>query len=335
MKKMTKIENWNGNNEESLIVVNHDDTTELLIEQWIAEADVQPLTQRSYRAAAKVFTGWLAENGELTEARLIEYREWLKEAKSTTTARLYFGLAKNFTGWLAKRGYIQRDVSYGVKAVKLDNDKHNRDSVSAEDIATALTTFSGDDEKTLRDRAIFALMAACGLRTIEVVRLNCGSIEKRRGNYTLRIWGKGRSGAVDIVNLPAECKRYIDEYLAVRGGRVGKGEPLFVSTSRSNRGQRLQTQVVSRMCKSVFRKIGLDSSRVTAHSLRHSAATLALEAGVDLDNVALNLRHKSTAVTQIYRHDTKVLTNPTNSIVAGIIFSALGSMTKGVMKNEG
>ena len=193
----------------------------------------------------------------------------------------------------------------------------------AEDIAAALATFKGTSAITLRDKAIFALLAACGLRTIEVVRLKFGDIEKRRGNYTLRIWGKGRSGAVDTVNLPSECKRLIDEYLKTRG-KIGAGEPLFVSTARSNHGQCLSTQVISRMVKRTFRAIGIDSPRVTAHSLRHSNATLALDSGVDLDSVALNLRHKSTAVTAIYRHDQKILTNPTNSIVAGVILISLG-----------
>ena len=334
MMKVLKVESENASKIASLVAVNHDDTTTLLIEQWIAEADVQPKTQCSYRGAAKFFTSWLDGNGELTEARLIEYREFLKGSKAATTARLYFGLAKQFTGWLAKRGYIQRNVAFGVKTVKIKNDHHNRDAVAPEEIAQCLATFDTSTLKGKRDKAIFATLAGCGLRSIEICRLKVGSIEKRGKNWAMKIWGKGRSGAVDTVILPLEVKALIDDYLKARG-KAGKGEPLFTSTSRSNRGQELQTQSVSKMCKATFRAIGIDSPRVNCHSLRHSNITIALNEKVDIDSVALNARHASTATTAVYRHDTKILTNPTNSIVAGVIFKALGELMKGAKQNEG
>ena len=157
-------------------------------------------------------------------------------------------------------------------------------------------------------------MACCGLRTIEVVRLDCGDIEKRRGKYFLRIWGKARAGKVDSVCL---LKQLLDEYLKSRG-KVSAAEPLFVSASRSSR---LQTQSISRLAKRAMKAVGLNSRRLVAHSLRHSFANNALSAGVDIRQVSKAMRHKSQAVTEVYLHDADLLNNPAAEVVTRNLFS--------------
>ena len=308
----------------------HETTTSLIVEQFISESDVSTLTAKSYRCAAKIFTGWLEAHGhEISEGALIDYRKWLTANRAATSARLYFTIAKKLTGWLARRGYIQRDFSYGVKTIKVDTGVHRRDALTPTEIAECLSTFEGDTAKVLRDRAIFALMAATGLRCVEVIRLDVGDIEKRGGQWTLRVHGKARAGKLDTIILPTEVKSLIDKYLAsAKRARVSNSEPLFTSLSNRNRRQRLDVQTVSKLCKSTFRRAGIVSARITAHSLRHSAATIALDNGVDLDSVALNLRHKSTAVTQIYRHDAAVIRNKANLIVASVISAAVAELIK-------
>ena len=85
-------------------------SVEKIVNQWIVENDIAPLTQKSYRTAAKVFVNWLSDNGvELNENALIDYREWLKLNRSTSSAKLYFTICRKLTAWLAKRGYIARN----------------------------------------------------------------------------------------------------------------------------------------------------------------------------------------------------------------------------------
>ena len=294
-----------------------------VIEQWVREADVAALTEKSYRAAANAFAAYLSSNKVvLSETALIEYREHLKRTRAVSTAKLYFGLARKFTAWMAKRGYISFNYGEGLKGVKLAADVHNRDAVSANDAAEAIAAVSGTDKISVRNRAIMSVLAGCGLRSVEVVRLDVKDMEKRRGVWTLRVHGKARAGKSDTVVLPDEVKAEIDAYMKMRG-RVNANAPLFVSESRRNAGARLHTQTVSGLVKAAFRKIGIDSARITCHSLRHANATIALDAGVDIDSVALNLRHRSTATTSIYRHDTKVFTNDCNRVVAREIFGRL------------
>lgn len=228
-------------------------SVEGLINQWIIECDVQPLTAKSYNAAAKIFANWLISNGvKLSETTLIDYREWLKLNRSASSAKLYFTICRKLTAWLAKRGYISANFGDGLKGIKLDSSVHARDALTLAETVEVLDSMTGENEKALRDRAI---MLSCGLRTIEISRLDIGDIEKRRGVWTARIWGKARAGKVDTVILPNEVKAVIDEYLKVRG-KVKTTDALFVSTSRRNKKQRLQTQSISRLAKCSFKNVG-------------------------------------------------------------------------------
>ena len=94
-------------------------------------------------------------------------------------------------------------------------------------------------------------------------------------------------------------------------------------TSRRNRGQRLETKAISRMVKRNLRGIGLDSPRLTAHSLRHSAATNLIFAGVELPQVQMVLRHKNLSTTMIYAAAWNRYQNNAEQILADLIFGKL------------
>ena len=159
----------------------------------------------------------------------------------------------------------------------------------------------------------------CGLRSVEVIRLDVGDLEKRKGQWFIRVHGKARAGKTDSVQVSNALKKIIDEYLSVRAG-VKKNSPLFVSTSNHNRGGRLQTQTISRLAKKTFAKVGIESERVTCHSCRHTAATLMLQAGVPIRQVAKILRHRSTVTTERYAHDLDAFNNRGVQILSDLLF---------------
>jgi len=294
----------------------------LAIEDWVNHCDVSALTQKMYNSAAARFVAFIQENGAgLNEQTLINFREYSKENFATSTARLYFVVAKKFCQWTCKR-MDMADFTLGIKGVKLDSSTHARDALSIEDCATVINNFSGKDFISVRNKLIVALMATCGLRTVEVSRLDCGDIELRRGKYFIRVFGKARAGKVDSVCLPTELKQMIDNYLKLRG-KVKDSDPLFVSTSNFSKGKRLQTQSISRLTKKALRDAGFDSKRLVAHSLRHSFSTNALLAGVDISKVQRVLRHRNPATTEIYRHDLDMYNNDATQIVATALFRKL------------
>ena len=102
--------------------------------------------------------------------------------------------------------------------------------------------------------------------------------------------------------LVEETLRPLRAYLSARG-RLKETEPLFASGSRRNTGEALTTRSISRIVKERLRAVGLDDSRLTAHSLRHTAITLSIKGGASLQQAQAMARHTDPKTTLIYFHN--------------------------------
>ena len=291
---------------------------ENLVADWIKFCDVKTETQKTYLKSIKQFYVFLNTQGISSPCRddVIAFRDSLLLTHKVTTCRLYLTAVKMFIRWLASKG-ICTNFADNIKGVKIPV-AHNRDALTLDESKAVIKSFKGTDNKSLRDKAIMTLMLS-GLRSIEVVRLDVGDIEKRRGKIFIRVHGKARDGKTDKVQLPPQVYSLIQDYLKLRG-KVKADEPLFCATSHRNAGQRLQTQTISRLAKKSFRAVGIDSPRITCHSCRHSAATNMLIFGADIAKVQQTLRHRNPATTQIYRHDLDEFNNDSTNIVADMLF---------------
>lgn len=144
-----------------------------------------------------------------------------------------------------------------------------------------------------RDYCIICLFLNCGLRISEIVGLNIGDV---RGD-SLRVLGKGNKER--IVYLNDACQSAIEAYKPVRSQMVGSSvSALFVS----NRRQRMGREAVHAMVKKTLLKAGLDPDKYSSHKLRHTAATLMLQNGVDVRTLQEVLGHEHLNTTQIYTH---------------------------------
>ncbi|MCD7792839.1 MAG: tyrosine-type recombinase/integrase, partial [Oscillospiraceae bacterium] len=158
-----------------------------------------------------------------------------------------------------------------------------------------------------RDYCIICIFLNCGLRISEIVGLNRSDV---RGD-NLRIHGKG--GKERVVYLNDATSAALNDYLAVRDDIEADGEPaLFLS----NRRARMSREAVHAMVKKSLAAAGLDSEKYSAHKLRHTAATLMLQNGVDVRTLQEVLGHEHLNTTQIYTHvdsselRTAALANP-------------------------
>ena len=315
--------------EPTAAVVGNNPFNKATFADWIAFCDVKPATQVTYDKVVCNFAAYLARNNisQPTREDVIGYRKWMTDEDNNganavykpSTARVYMTVVKKFFSWLASKG-MYLNVAAGVKLPEMSTDEHSRDALTLEEARATISSFTGKSEIELRDKCIMSLMIGCGLRSCEIVRLDLGDVEKRRGMWFLKIHGKKRTGKVDSVALSGALKKILDDYLAVRPAGK-KGSPMFISTSRRCRGARLETQTVSRLAKKTFVKIGVESDRVTCHSCRHAHATLALQNGVPLREVSKNLRHRDSRVTEVYLHDLDKFNNHCVSVVSGLIFS--------------
>lgn len=150
-----------------------------------------------------------------------------------------------------------------------------------------------DGENMERDFCIITLFLNCGLRISEMVGLNLGDVRGDR----LRVLGKGNKERIVFLNVA--CQNAIEDWLTVRS-RSGAVDPYALFITRKH--TRITKDGIHYMLKKRFAAAGLDSSKYSAHKLRHTAATLMLQNGVDVRTLQEVLGHEHLNTTQIYTH---------------------------------
>ncbi len=144
-----------------------------------------------------------------------------------------------------------------------------------------------------RDFCILTLFLNCGLRISELVGLNLSDI----GADHIRVLGKGNKERV--VYLNDACVSAINTYLQERKKIAAiDREAFFLSRQR----KRISRSTVHALVKKYLAKAGLDSSQYSPHKLRHTAATLMLQNGVDVRTLQELLGHEHLNTTEIYTH---------------------------------
>ncbi|MDY5612139.1 tyrosine recombinase XerC [Dysosmobacter sp.] len=152
---------------------------------------------------------------------------------------------------------------------------------------------SVDGKNQERDYCILTLFLNCGLRISELVGLNLSDIQ----DDALRVLGKGNK--VRIIYLNDACQDALNRWLAVRRPIQGRDQnALFLSS----RNERISRSMVHTMVKKRLGEAGIDSTQYSSHKLRHTAATLMLQNGVDVRAVQEVLGHDHLNTTEIYTH---------------------------------
>ena len=150
-----------------------------------------------------------------------------------------------------------------------------------------------DGNNRERDYCILTLFLNCGLRISELIGIDLNDIQ----DDALRVYGKGNK--VRIVYLNDACQEALRRYLAVRRPITGRdANALFLSS----RDQRISRSNVHALVKKYLAQAGLDSRAYSSHKLRHTAATLMLQNGVDVKAVQEVLGHEHLNTTEIYTH---------------------------------
>lgn len=152
---------------------------------------------------------------------------------------------------------------------------------------------SVDGPNRERDYCILTLFLNCGLRISELIGLNRSDIQ----GEALHVLGKGNK--VRTVYLNEACQAALEQYLAVRRPITGRDEDaLFLS----QQNRRISRSMVHALVKRHLLEAGLDSTHYSSHKLRHTAATLMLQNGVDVKAVQEVLGHEHLNTTEIYTH---------------------------------
>lgn len=294
-------------------------TIEALADRFAQFVDVSALTLKSYRSGVKKFLAFVNSQGisQPTRETALEYKRALSEKYAPATTALYLSSLRRFFSWCESEGLYPNIVS-GIKSPKLSHE-HKRDAFGGEELKGIIAGMSRESLEDKRNYAMFVLIASCGLRTIEVARASVSDIHRVAGVTVLNVMGKGHTSADAFVKLTPHVERALREYLIARG-HVEEDAPLFASCSRRNYGQRLTTRTISGVCKTAMRQAGYDSKRLTAHSLRHSAITLALLSGMSLQETQAFARHSSMNTTLIYAHNVSRMNSQCEAAVSAVLF---------------
>jgi site-specific recombinase XerD len=167
-------------------------------------------------------------------------------------------------------------------------------ALKAADVSALLDRIPASTPLEQRDRAMFELAYACGLRAEELVDLDAGSVDFDAEH--VRVEGKG--GKTRFVPAGEHALRAVGHYLERARGALDAGtgeQALFLSKT----GRRLSTSDVRRRLRTWARHAAAQGA-VHPHALRHSFATHLLEGGADLRAIQALLGHASISTTQVY-----------------------------------
>ncbi|MCI9556007.1 MAG: tyrosine recombinase XerC [Lawsonibacter sp.] len=151
-----------------------------------------------------------------------------------------------------------------------------------------------DGKNSVRDYCILTLFLNCGLRISELVGLNKTDIHGDQ----LRVLGKGNKERMLFLN--DACQRALNDWLTERSALALVDQNALFVTLQNRR--RISTAAVHKLVKKHLSAAGLDSTQYSSHKLRHTAATLMLQNGVDVRTLQEVLGHDHLNTTQIYTH---------------------------------
>ncbi len=182
-----------------------------------------------------------------------------------------------------------------------------------------------------RDYCIVTFFLNCGIRLSELVGINVRDIRSTHdaeGNeiHSLKVLGKGSKER--IIYLNDACVNayndYINPNIKDESQRIEAGlRPNTVKTDAlfvSKRGTRISNRRVEQIVDDCFKSCGLDNMGLSPHKLRHTAATLMYQNGVDVRVLKDVLGHENLNTTQIYTHvsnaqmQNAMMNNPLNKI---------------------
>ncbi len=254
-------------------------------------------TRRAYGTDLDQFALWATDAGlapaTIGPRELRRYAARLSERRCapSTVARKLASLRACFRT-LREHGIVAQNPAELVATPKQGS--HLPRVLRPDELVALLDRIPATTALELRDRAMFELTYACGLRAEEVVNLDAGAIVFDAEE--VRVEGKG--GKTRIVPAGEHALQAVARYLerarpALDGG-TGEAA-LFLSKS----GRRLQTSDVRRRLR-VWSRAAAIQGGISPHALRHSFATHLLDGGADLRAIQELLGHSSISTTQIY-----------------------------------
>jgi site-specific recombinase XerD len=293
-----------------------------LLDEDLRRCNAAPRTRRAYAIDTLQFGAW-AHAHELapTSVGVRDVRRYVARLSelglsATTTARKLAAIRALFRSQ-REHGHIEQSPADLLSTPRRGS--HLPRVLKAPEMARLLESIpagGAEGPLNLRDRAMFELAYACGLRAEEIVSLNISDVD--HDAEQLRVEGKGSKtrfvpvgevamaavnlytarGRRGLVGAGAHGARANGDRRRARGsGATVEGEEPALFLSRT--GRRLSTSDVRRRLRAWVTRAGVQGG-LSPHALRHSFATHLLDGGADLRTIQELLGHSSISTTQVY-----------------------------------
>lgn len=235
----------------------------------------------------------------VTPALVLRYLSALKDGGLAPRSRARALVAvRGFHKFLVSEGHCTINPTTQVDAPRMLQGLPQ--VLTVPEVEQLLSAPSGNDSYSLRDRAMFEILYATGLRVSELISLKQGDLQFDVGY--LIAFGKRRKQR--IVPMGEVASAAVTNYLEHGRPQLDKRDKptLFLFLNRDGGG--LTRQGFWKIIKKRALQAGIGKT-ITPHTLRHSFATHLLENGADLRAVQAMLGHADIATTQIYTHVTR------------------------------
>ena len=262
------------------------------------EKNASSHTVRAYKSdLSQIAKFWKRTDTEKSDiyrlfCRYVNYLYFKKISKSSLSRKL--SCIRMFISFLKNYGI---SLSITIKSPVVDKKLPN--FLTVDEIFGLLDRIQYSDLPTKfpdRDRAVFELLYATGVRCFELVNIKLQDIDFDGKKIEIR----GKGSKYRIVLFGEKAKKAIIGYLKAERNIILDGAENDFLILNSG-GKRISTRSIQRIC-SMFEKFLQVGRRITPHSLRHSFATHLLSSGVDLRIIQELLGHRMLSTTEVYTH---------------------------------
>src|SRR6516164_3353629 len=239
-----------------------------------------PDAQRGYRHAIDEFVEWYCSEPRLSFSKtvVIRYRMHLESRNlAPGTINLRLGAVRRLAYEAADCGLLSADLAAGIRRVKGVKKLGMRlgNWLTAEQGQTLWQAPDREQMKGKRDRALLALLLACGLRRHGLATLSFGLLRQREGHWAI-VDLRGKAGHVRTIPVPTWVHGLLNEWTRAAGISAGS---IFRRLSSAGRvwGEAITEKLVWHVVKEFAAMIGV--SKIAPHDLRRSCARLCRAAG--------------------------------------------------------
>ncbi|MCO4782719.1 MAG: tyrosine-type recombinase/integrase [Candidatus Cloacimonetes bacterium] len=276
-----------------------------LIQEFLNRKSYAKDTKATYKKQLKVFFSYCATK-KIKKPRRKDILSFLEHliysGKSASYINNLLTSLRVFFKYLDYLG-LYPDITKMIDRVKSDK-RHKREALYPFQFIKILNAMPDtDNEISLRNYAIINLLGRTGIRRNGLRELQIKHLYEKAGHDQQQAWYlliklKGHQVSTHELYLTPKSVDPIQNYLKLKK-KQKKNDYLFSTQS----GKQLNVDFISRLFKKSARRVGIDTPKITCHSLRHMFATIAKEKGEALEDISDVLGHANFATTSdIYVH---------------------------------